>query len=73
MFSFSTGLRLTVYLIAGLMLESAVWWAFVLLVPAMPVGLFIGHRLHARLTPRQIGHFISVLLLASGLSLLWKA
>ena len=72
-FSFSTGLRLTVYLIAGLLLESTVWWAFVLLVPAMPVGLFIGHRLHARLTPRQIGHFISVLLLASGLSLLWKA
>ena len=72
-FSFSTGLRLTVYLIAGLLLESTVWWAFLLLLPAMPVGLFIGHRLHARLTPRQIGRFVSVLLVASGLSLLWKA
>jgi uncharacterized membrane protein YfcA len=72
-FSFSTGLRLTVYLIAGLLLESTVWWAFLLLLPAMPVGLFFGHRLHARLTPGQIGRFISILLVASGLSLLWKA
>jgi uncharacterized membrane protein YfcA len=72
-FSFSTGLRLTVYLIAGLLLESTVWWAFLLLLPAMPVGLFVGHRLHAALTPRQVGRFISMLLVASGLLLLWKA
>jgi uncharacterized membrane protein YfcA len=39
----------------------------------MPVGLAIGHRLHAKLTREQVGRFISVLLLISGLSLLWKA
>jgi uncharacterized membrane protein YfcA len=72
-FSFSTGLRLTVYLISGLLLQSEVWWAFLLLLPAMPLGLAIGHRLHARLTREQVGRFISMLLLASGLSLLWKA
>jgi len=72
-FSFSTGLRLTVYLISGLMLQFEVWWAFLLLIPAMPVGLAIGHRLHTKLTREQIGRFISVLLVTSGLSLLWKA
>ena len=72
-FSFSTGLRLTVYLISGLLLQSEVWWAFLLLAPAMPVGLVIGYRLHAKLTRGQVGRFISILLVISGLSLLWKA
>ena len=72
-FSFSTGLRLIVYLISGLLLQSEVWWALLLLLPAMPVGLVIGHRLHARLTREQVGRFISVLLVVSGISLVWKA
>ena len=72
-FSFSTGLRLTVYVISGLLLQSEVWWAFLLLLPAMPVGLAIGHRLHARLTREEVGRFVSILLIASGSSLLWKA
>jgi uncharacterized membrane protein YfcA len=66
-------LRLAVYLISGLLLQSDVWWAFLLLLPAMPVGLAIGHRLHAKLTREQVGRFISVLLVASGVSLLLKA
>lgn len=72
-FSFSTGLRVAVYLISGLLLQSEVWWAFLLLLPAMPIGLAIGHRLHSKLTRQQIGRFVSVLLVISGLSLLWKA
>jgi len=72
-FSFSTGLRLIVYLVSGLLLQSDVWWAFLLLLPAMPVGLAIGHSLHAKLTRGQVGGFISVLLVASGISLLSKA
>ncbi|HEX7955207.1 MAG TPA: sulfite exporter TauE/SafE family protein [Burkholderiales bacterium] len=72
-FSFSTGLRVAVYLLSGLLLQKEVWWAFLLLLPAMPVGLAIGHRLHSKLTRRQVGSFVSVLLVISGLSLLWKA
>jgi uncharacterized membrane protein YfcA len=72
-FSSSTGLRLMLYLISGLLLQSEVWLALVLLLPAMPVGLIIGHRLHANLSRQQISGFISVLLIGSGLSLLWKA
>ncbi|HVY05069.1 MAG TPA: sulfite exporter TauE/SafE family protein [Burkholderiales bacterium] len=72
-FSFSTGLRLVVYLLSGLLLQPEIWWAFLLLVPAMPIGLAIGHRLHTKLTRDQVGRFISVLLVVSGVSLLWKA
>jgi uncharacterized membrane protein YfcA len=72
-FSISTGLRLTLYLISGLLLQSEVWWAFMMLLPAMPIGLMIGYRLHATLSRQQISAFISLLLVASGLSLLWKA
>ena len=72
-FAFSTGLRLVVYLISGLLFQSEVWWAFVLLLPSMPVGLAIGHRLQAKLTREHVGRLLSLLLIASGLSLLWKA
>ena len=72
-FSLSIGLRLTAYLISGLLLQSEVWWAFLLLLPSMPVGFAIGHRLHAKLTREQVGRFISILLVISGLPLLWKA
>lgn len=72
-FSFSTGLRMLVYVLSGLMLQSEVWWAFLCLLPAMPIGLAIGHRLHAKLTREQVGRFISVLLVVSGISLLLKA
>ncbi len=50
-FSFSTGLRLTGYLISGLLLQSEVWWAFLLLL-GVDAGR-PGHRLHAKLTREQ--------------------
>jgi hypothetical protein len=37
------------------------------------IGLTIGHRLHAKLSREQVGGFISVLLIASRMLLLWKA
>jgi uncharacterized membrane protein YfcA len=72
-FSCSTGFRLLVFLLSGLMLQKEVWWGVLLLVPSMLIGLTIGHRLHAKLSRAQVGGFISVLLIASGLSLLWRA
>jgi uncharacterized membrane protein YfcA len=72
-FSCSTGFRLLVFLLSGLILQKEVWWGVMLLVPSMLIGLTIGHRLHAKLSREQIGGFISVLLVVSGLSLFWKA
>ena len=72
-FSCSTGFRIVVFLISGLMLQKEVGWGVLLLVPSMLIGLTIGHRLHAKLSREQVGGFITVLLIASGISLLWKA
>ena len=72
-FSCSTGLRIGVFLLSGLLLNAQVGWAFLLFFPAMLLGLTIGHRLHDQLTGKQVGKFISLLLIASGLSLLFRA
>jgi len=72
-FSISTGLRLLVFLISGLLIQGEVWWGVVLMLPGMFIGLTIGHRLHGRLDRRHVAAFVSVLLLASGVSLLLKA
>lgn len=72
-FTFSTGFRVALYVVSGLMLQTEVWWAFLILLPVMPVGLFIGHHLHTKLTRAQVSRFVSGLLVVSGLSLLWKA
>jgi uncharacterized membrane protein YfcA len=72
-FTFSTGFRVALYVVSGLMIQTEVWWAFLVLLPVMPVGLFIGHHLHTKLTRAQVGRFVSGLLVVSGLSLLWKA
>ncbi len=72
-FSASTGFRLLVFLASGLMLQPQVWWAVLLVLPFMYIGLTIGHRLHGRLSGRFLSLFISLLLLFSGLSLLVRA
>jgi hypothetical protein len=72
-FSVSTGLRLLVFVFSGLLLQADVWWGVALMLPGMFIGLYIGHHLHGRLGRRQVSVFISVLLVASGLSLLLKA
>jgi uncharacterized membrane protein YfcA len=72
-FACSTGLRLTVFLLSGLLLRSDVWWGVALMLPGMLLGLHIGHRLHGRLDRKRISIFVSVLLIASGLSVLLRA
>lgn len=72
-FVISTGTRLALMLLSGLLLNREIWLAFAGLVPMVFIGLYIGHRLHGRLTPLQVARFLSVLLLGSGVSVLWKA
>lgn len=69
-FTFSTGVRVALYLISGLMLQKAVWWALPLMIPSMIVGLYVGHRLHLNLSREQVMRVISVLLVVSGVSVL---
>lgn len=73
MFTLNTGVRLILFLAYGLLLRQDVWIAALYLLPFMALGLYIGHRLHVRLTSAQIGRLISALLLLTGVSILMKA
>ena len=72
-FTASTGFRLMVFVATGLILTPQVWWAVLLMLPFMYIGLTLGHRLHGRLSGRPLSLFVSLLLIASGLSLLIRA
>ena len=71
-FVVNTGTRLLLFLLSGLLLQGEVWIGYLMLVPLVWLGLFIGHRLHGRLTPLQVARAVSVLLLFSGTSVLVK-
>ncbi len=68
----STGIRLGVFIVAGLvMLDRLV--AFAALLPFMLLGLWAGHRIHLTLPREKILTAISVVLIASGGSLLVRS
>lgn len=71
-FVISTAVRLLLFLLSGLLLQSEIWLAFFALVPLVLIGFFIGHKLHGKLTPLQVARFISALLVFSGTSVLIK-
>ena len=66
---FSTAIRLTVFAFAGLVLADRLL-AFAVLYPFALAGLWLGHRVHLRMPPGKVLAAISVLLIASGASLL---
>jgi uncharacterized membrane protein YfcA len=72
-FTVSTAFRIAAFLIAGLLLDAKVWWGFAIILPFMFIGLNIGHRLHGKLERKHLSIFISVLLIASGVSLVARA
>jgi uncharacterized protein len=73
MFSINTAVRLCLFLLSGLLLQKDVWIGVLYLLPFMALGLYIGHRMHLKLSRVQIAHLVSLLLLATGISVLWKA
>jgi len=72
-FTVSTGFRIGAFLISGLLLQPEVWWGAVIIWPIMFIGLNIGHRLHGKLNRKHLSILISLLLIASGLSLVMRA
>jgi len=68
-FTVSTAFRIVAFVVTGLLLDSQVWWGFAIILPFMFVGLNIGHKLHGRLQRAHLSYFISLLLVASGISL----
>ena len=71
-FAVSTGFRIVAFLISGLLLNPEVLWGAAIILPVMFIGLNIGHRLHGKLNRKHLSVFISILLIASGFSLVMR-
>ena len=65
------GLRIAAYAFAGLFGWQMLQW-FVVGLPVMAIGIYIGGRLHVGLTQRDFVRLVSVILLASGITLLLR-
>lgn len=72
-FTVSCAFRIAAFLVAGFMLDPQVGWGYAIVLPFMFIGLTIGHRLHGKLRREHLSIFISVLLIASGMSLVARA
>jgi uncharacterized membrane protein YfcA len=73
LFFLEGGLRIVVFLIAGLLLNTALLLSILAALPLVALGLFLGNRVHIGLSPLQMQRIIGIILLVSGTSLLWRA
>ena len=73
LFMLDGALRIATFLFMGLLLQPDMLKAFLLSLPLVGLGLFLGNRAHLGISRRQQLALIGILLLASGGSLLWKA
>lgn len=68
-FAISTGFRITLFVVSGLLLDWRLLAAAAALFPLMWLGTRFGQRLHLQLSQLQLARFVSALLIASGASL----
>lgn len=73
LFLIEGGLRIVVFLVAGLLLHMELLRTILAALPLVALGLFLGNRVHVGLSPLQMQRLIGILLLVSGTSLLWRA
>jgi len=65
-------LRITALALAGLLRQDHLGQYLLAGVPLMAAGLYAGHHIHLNLGQRQMAIVIGLLLIGSGLSLLWR-
>jgi uncharacterized membrane protein YfcA len=73
LFMLDGGLRVIIFVVAGLLLQAHMLWACLLGLPVMALGLYSGHKVHVGLSQAQMVRIIGALLLMSGGSLLVRA
>ncbi|MBS1236482.1 MAG: hypothetical protein H6R46_1277 [Proteobacteria bacterium] len=73
LFLIEGGLRIVVFLVAGLLLHTELQLTILAALPLVALGLFLGNRVHIGLSPLQMQRLIGIMLLVSGTSLLWRA
>lgn len=69
---FDYGFRLITFLFTGLLLQWALGIVLAISVPAMAAGLYLGNRIHHRISNERALQVIGVMLVLSGLSLVIK-
>lgn len=66
------GVRIAGYALTGLYTEQ-VLWMLLILFPVLSLGMYVGHHLHVKIEQERFNHLISVLLLVSGVMLIYKS
>lgn len=66
-------IRVAAFAATGLLAQDGLLLAALLLVPSMAIGLFVGHGLHARVSPASVLRAVYVVLLLAGVSLLLRS
>ena len=69
----SISLRAVAFLLTGLLLDWKVWAAAAAAVPAALVGIVLARRIYGRVQREMLMRLIMLMLLASGLSLIFRA
>lgn len=65
--------RVITFAVTGLLLSRDLLVLAAVTLPAMGLGLYVGNKLHGRVSDSQARMAVGALLVVSGLSLLWKA
>ena len=69
----SISLRVTAFLITGLLLDLAVWLAIAAALPAALAGIYVARKIFKRVNRETLLRAVALLLLASGASLVARA
>ena len=69
----SISLRASAFLLTGLLLDPDVWRAALAVVPAALFGISVARRLFLKISRETLLRAVSLMLLASGGSLVWRA
>ena len=69
----SISLRVIAFLITGLLLDFEVWFTAVFAVPAIILGIWVAQRIYLKISRDALLRAVSVMLLASGASLIWRS
>jgi uncharacterized membrane protein YfcA len=68
----NVGLRVVAFALAGLLASRPLWTGVALLLPAAWLGVWVGHRVHVRVTPATAARVIGGVLLLTGITLLLR-
>ena len=73
LFLIEGGARVVTFLIAGLLLDTGLLLAILMALPLVALGLWLGNHVHLGLTAERLQRLVGLLLVVSGIALLWRA